>query len=164
MRFVALILLMFSLAVGPVSAAAETSATNSGTLVLGVLSIESSYIQDTERPAQGVPDTVQFWIGPDRAWRIRTYAIDHDIHPHSVGNLWQLKDRPIEFASDHIKKIYGDVLTSLVVLEVADVNDSDAVGKLLKSNQLQGSLEIAKSGFAFWNPDDGVYKSQSRPK
>jgi len=145
--------------------AAQTNAPTKGTLIIGILTIESSYAQNTERPSRGVPDTLQFWIGPDRAWRIRTYATDHDIHPHSLGNLGKMKDRPTEFARDHIKKHYGDVLASAVVLEFPDITDTNAVRKVLTDQKLKGSLEVAKKiGFAFWNPDDGHYKSQTTPK
>ena len=144
--------------------AAQTNGTTKGTLIIGVLTIESSYAQNTERPSRRVPDTLQFWISPARAWRIRTYATDHDIHPHSLGDLGKLNDRPTEFAREHIQKHYGDVLASTVVLEFPDTSDANAVRRVLAQHKLNGSLEVAKSGFVFWNPDDGHYKSQTTPK
>lgn len=165
MRLLAFILFTISAGFAHMSTTAQANAPTRGTLIIGILTIESSYAQNTERPSRGVPDTLQFWIGPDSAWRIRTYATDHDIHPHSLGDLGKLKDRPTEFARDHIKKHYGDVLASMVVLEFPDINDTDAVRKGLTELKLKGSLEVAKkSGFAFWNPDDGHYKSQTPPK
>ena len=142
---------------------AQTNAVTKGTLVVGILTIESSYAQNTERPARGVPDTVQFWIGSSSAWRIRTYAIDHDIHPYTMGDLGKMKERPIEFVREHISKHYGDVLASVVVLEFSDTSDTNAVRQVLAEHKLKGSLEVAKSGFSFWNPDDGHYKSQTTP-
>jgi hypothetical protein len=165
MRFLAFILITISVSFAHMTTAAQTNAPTKGTLIIGILTIESSYAQNTERPSRGVPDTLQFWIGSDSAWRIRTYATDHDIHPHSLGDLGKLKDRPTEFARDHIKKHYGDVLASTVVLEFPDITDTNAVRKVLTDQKLKGSLEVAKkSGFAFWNPDDGHYKSQTTPK
>jgi hypothetical protein len=55
------------------------------TLVLAILTTESSYAQNVERAATAVPDTIQFWLTPEKQWRIRTYAIDHDIHVYGVG-------------------------------------------------------------------------------
>jgi hypothetical protein len=153
--FAVLFSAIWSVAFTPMSPAAGASATRRGTLVLGILTIESSYAQNTERPSRGAPDTLQFWIGQGSVWRIRTYATDHDIHPHNLGDLGRMKDRPIEFAREHIRKHYGDVLASIVVLEFADVGDTGAVRRVLAQHKLKGSLEVARSGFAFWNPDDG---------
>jgi len=144
------------------STAAETNPSKKGTLVIGILAIESSYAQNTERPSRGTPDTVQFWIGPDSVWRIRTYAIDHDIHPHRLGDLGTVK-APTEFAREHIKKHYRDVLASTVVLDLADVSDAKAAQRALAQHRLKGSLEIAKSGFVFWNPDGGPYRTETSP-
>ena len=143
---------------------ARTTAPTKGKLVVGILTVESSYGQDLERPAQGVPDTVQFWIGPEGLWRIRTYAIDHDIHPHSLGDGGNVKDNPTEFARAHIGKSYGDVLASIVVLEFPDTGDPAATRRILADHAMKGSLEVAKVGFAFWNPDDGTYRTQTKPK
>ena len=162
MRFLALITILFAFT--HMATATQTNAPTKGTLVIGVLTIESSYAQNTERPSRGVPDTLQFWIGPDGVWRIRTYATDHDIHPHSLGDLGKMKDRPTEFARDHIKKHYGDVLASTVVLEFPDTSDTNAVRKVFTQHKLKGSLEVTKVGFTFWNPDDGHYKSKTTPK
>lgn len=164
MRILAFILIATSVSFARMTTAAQTNAPTDGTLVIGILTIESSYKQNTEGPSRGVPDTIQFWIGPDSAWRIRTYATDHDIHPHSLGDLGKIKVRPTEFVRDHIKKHYGDVLASTVVLELPDASDTNAVQKLLKQHKLKGSLEVAQVGFTFWNPDDGHYKSQTTPK
>ena len=162
-RFFQLIVLLAStMMCAHMTTAAET--TRKGILVIGILTIESSYAKNVERPAQGVPDTLQFWIGPNSAWRIRTYATDHDIHPHSLGALDKMKEQPVEFAREHIKKHYGDVLASIEVLEFTDTNNTAAARQLLTEHKLKGSLEVAKVGFAFWNPDNGVYMSRTTPK
>ena len=92
MRFSALRFIAILLASAHIVAVAQTYAATKGTLIIGVLTVESSYAQNSERPSRGVPDTVQFWIDPGGAWRIRTYAIDHDIHPHSPR--WPLQIPP----------------------------------------------------------------------
>ncbi|MBP9929014.1 MAG: hypothetical protein KBF63_07040 [Rhodoferax sp.] len=164
MRFSALRFIAILLASAHIVAVAQTYAATKGTLIIGVLTVESSYAQNSERPSRGVPDTVQFWIGPGGAWRIRTYAIDHDIHPHSLGDLGTMKNRPTEFAYDHIKKHYSDVLATTVVLELPDTGNTNAVRDVLARNKLKGSLVVAPNGFAFWNPDNGHYKTLSAPK
>jgi hypothetical protein len=60
-----------------------------GTLVLAILSIQSSYARDVEQSLDtpdDVPDTLQWWVSPQGSWRIKTYALDHDIHTHDVGS------------------------------------------------------------------------------
>lgn len=135
-----------------------------GTLVIGILTIESSYARNTEQPAGEVPDTLQFWIGPHGGWRIRTYATDHDIHPHSLGDFGKVKDQPVDFACKHIQKHYGDVLSTTVVLEFPDTGDTASVRQVLGQDELAGSLTIAGIGFAFWNPDNGHYRSKTTPE
>ena len=41
------------------------------TLVVGLLTIESSTRDNIERPAADVSDTVQFWITPTYSFRVR---------------------------------------------------------------------------------------------
>ena len=63
-----------------------------GILVLAVLTIKSSYSQNVElavTDADDVPDTVQWWLGAGGCWRLRTYAIDHDIHTYKIDNSSQ---------------------------------------------------------------------------
>lgn len=136
----------------------------SGTLVIGILSIESSYAENIERPARATPDTLQFWIGPTDVWRIRTYAIDHDIHPNFIRDMLTRKSQPVDFAVNHINKHYGNVLASIVILKLADTSEN-VVKPLLQERKLTGHLEVApRFGFAFWNPDSGHYRSTSTPQ
>lgn len=132
-------------------------------LVVALLTVQSSYLRDVEEPVGGVPDTVQFWYSPDSDWRIKTFAIDHDIHVHEIREKGSEKKYSVEQAKANTERNYGDVLDRLVVIEIADPTDSDAVTRLLRSHGLSGSLELGKSGVAFYNPDGGRYYSQSRP-
>ncbi len=133
------------------------------TLVVALLNVQSSYAQEVEKPAAEVPDTIQFWFPPDAQWRIRTYAIDHDIH---VYNLAASKDNRVtpDFAIQHIKKHYADVTASLIVLTFADPKDEKEVERVLAAHSLKGKLQVSKSGIAFYNPDRGEYRTKSTPK
>src|SRR5262245_38647949 len=112
-----------------------------GTLVLAVLSVKSSYLREVEEPLDGaddVPDTLQWWIGEDVAWRIKTYALDHDIHTHSV-------DRGghdlVALAQTNNRKHYGDVIASQHVLEFQDCTDAKEVRRVFKGVGLEPRLE-----------------------
>src|SRR5215469_16789778 len=81
-----------------------------GILVLAVLTIKSSYSQNLElavADADDVPDTVQWWLGGGSCWRLRTYAIDHDIHTYKIGNSSQAM---LGLAQTNNQKNFGDVI------------------------------------------------------
>ncbi len=133
------------------------------TLVVALLSVQSSYAKEVEQPAAGVPDTIQFWLTSSLQQRIRTYAMDHDIHVYSLGPVEE-KKVTAEFAIEHIKKHYADVTASLVVLTFTDPKDKKGVEEVLAAHHLKGTLEVSKSGVAFYNPDSGEYRTKSKPK
>ena len=95
------------------------------TLVLSILTTESSYAQEVERSATLIPDTIQFWLTPESVWRIRTYAIDHDIH------IYQLDARPdgsrltSEEAAAHTAKHYGDITAKTVTVQFSNPGDKE---------------------------------------
>lgn len=134
------------------------------TLVLALLTIESSYSQDLERPATIVPDTVQFWFTPEIQWRIKTYAIDHDIHVHSVGETSSGTQLSLDLARTNIDKHYGDVVSTLIILEFNDPTNQHEVQRVLSNHKLPGILELVDTGYAFYNPDSSDYRSQTKPQ
>ena len=129
------------------------------TLVVGILTIESSYRANRGGPASRVPDTIQFWVTGDRSWRVRTYAVDHDIHVHALDPV---PNEARTVAEEHIRRNYGDVLAKVVVLSVGKESSSDIA--TLRTAGLQGSLERSAGGVVFWNPDGGRYHTQSTPR
>ena len=134
------------------------------TLVVAILSVESSYAQEVERGATKVPDTLQFWITPKAQWRIRTYAIDHDIHCYTLAPRSDGSFLTTDEASAHIKKHYGGIISSTVILKFHDPSNKDEVQHVLTEHKLKGTLEVGKNGIAFYNPDSGTYRSQTKPK
>lgn len=137
---------------------------NAGWLVVAILASESSYLNNTEELARAVPDTVQFWLGQDSTWRIRTYATDHDIHIYSMDGLpgENPEDRTRPYV-EHIEKHYGDIYNSLFALPFHDYTDTKQNEKVLTRAGLDGQLEVASAGFAFYNPDREKYRTQSTP-
>jgi hypothetical protein len=134
-----------------------------GTLVLTILTVQSSYLQGVEkllRRATGTPDTIQWWIAPAGSWRIRTYALDHDIHIHSVGSVANLN----ELALANVQKHYGDVIRSQHVIALSDCLDMDETSKRFRAAGLEPRVEIDPGRFAFWKPDDARYHTQTQPE
>jgi hypothetical protein len=133
-----------------------------GTLVLSILSIRSSYALQTETTIQSgsdVPDTLQWWIGTDQVWRVKTYAIDHDIHTHSVAMIPDM----VKFAITNNAKHYGDVIASSHVLDFNDCADPREVEEVFRRTGVEPRLELAPGRFAFWKPDDAKYSSKTEP-
>lgn len=88
-------------------------AATAGTFVIGILTIASSHKDNVAQPATKVPDTVQFWLPGSSAWRLRTYAVDHDVHTYAMGLP---TGDPVAVARCHINRKYGGVLARNVIL------------------------------------------------
>jgi hypothetical protein len=134
-----------------------------GTLLLAILSVQSSYLREVEVPLQqptDVPDTLQWWIGNDMVWRVKTFAVDHDIHAYSVGPP---DPGTLELARTNNQKHYGDVIAAQHVLEFTDCGDAAEVTRVCGLAGLEPRVEVAALGFAFWRPDDTKYRTQSQP-
>jgi hypothetical protein len=140
-----------------------SSPTSPYCLVVGLLTTRSSYIEATEEPHDGIPDTVQFWFTPNHDWRIQTFAIDHDIHVYQIRDAGSERTIDSGFAEASIQKNYGDVLDRIVVLDLKDPADEVAVADALRRAELAGVLKQSQSGVAFYNPDGVRYRTQSEP-
>ena len=134
----------------------------SGKLLIWVLSVRSSYGDNVEVPAGSEPfDTLQWWIGPTVAWRVRTYALDHDLHAHALVPVPAAIE---DLAVSNTDKTYGDVILRHFRLEIGDVTDSDAVERAFAPTGLTARIE-ARGPFAFWPPDvEAPYRTKSTPE
>jgi hypothetical protein len=134
-----------------------------GTLVVGLLTIESSADPDVERPASSVCDIVQFWMSPAGTWKIRTYAIEGGMHAWEISDHGLSRDGFVAFARNHLTKNYGDVLARVVVVELAPGIDRDGVNAALTSAGLGGHLTSMEqedgSRVAVWLPDGTIMGS-----
>jgi hypothetical protein len=126
----------------------------SAKLIVGILNIRSSYVQNSDQPAEnGAHDTVQWWLEPGQAWRIRTFAEDHDIHVDWVGD-----GEPSDLIH-YIEDNYDGLLERLEVVDIPNMHDEAQAAKILRRAGLEPNLEVAPDGFAYWNPDGGVYQT-----
>lgn len=126
----------------------------SAKLIVGILNIRSSYVRNFGAPAgSGVRDTVQWWLEPGQAWRIRTFAADHDIHVDWVGD--GQPGELIENTLDH----YRGLLERLEVVDIPNMRNRTEAARLLRRAGLEPNLEVVPDGFAYWNPDNGVYQT-----
>jgi hypothetical protein len=130
------------------------------TLVIFVLSIQSSYLNNSElRATNGKADTVQFLVSPDAAWRIKTFAVDEDVHVYSLGAS---KQDTVAVVSASTERTYGDVVARRYIV-------SSAIGiaglrSELKRFGLGESMEVSELGFAFSVPEGSHYKTKSTPE
>lgn len=145
------------------TAMAETRIPDSGTLIIFILSVESSYAQNIERPATVRFDTLQWWIGEKNAWRIKTYAIDSDIHPYLIKTR-DSREELRKLAMESTKKHYGDVIRQVIMINVPGGATQAEVASLLIKNNLNDRFEWVEPGYLLWLPDESEYKSKTAPK
>ncbi len=136
-----------------------------GVLVLTILTVRSSYLRELEEPLPGVAvneasDTIQWWIAPTGSWRIRTYAMDHDVHTHWLGSSPKLRELAIASARKH----YGDVINAQHVIDLKDASDPCLTAAAFRAAGLEPRVEMAAGRFVFWKPDDASYSTQSQPR
>jgi hypothetical protein len=134
-----------------------------GILVLAVLTIKSSYSQNVElavADADDVPDTVQWWLGEGGCWRLRTYAIDHDIHTYKIGNGQGM----LELAQANNQNNFGDVIKAHHVIHFVNCGDPSELAAEFGRIGLCPRLEISPGRFAFWKPDEAVYSTKSKAR
>jgi hypothetical protein len=129
-------------------------------LIIFVLSTQSSYTHDGEFPAtSGNYDTVQWWLTQDSAFRISTFARTNDIHVYQIN-------KPVSpgFAIENTKKHYADIIRSEYVLNIEDVNNRNALTKLVNKELGKGNIEfINHLNSGFWNYDGRNYTTQTDP-
>ena len=130
-------------------------------LVIYALSIQSSYAEDAEAPAdEDAFDTVQFFIGPETSWRIRTFSIDEDVHVYSLGATQPDTLDTVRASTD---KTYGDVIAAT---HVFSSNEGTAgLKKELAASALGASVEEStRHGFIFWVPEGTEYRTRTTPE
>jgi hypothetical protein len=99
-----------------------------------------SYSRNVELPvedADDVPDTVQWWFGGGGRWRLRTYAIDHDIHTYKIGN------HTLELAQANNQKHYGEIIRAQYVIHFVNCADTSELAAEFGRIGLCPRLEIS---------------------
>lgn len=134
-----------------------------GILVIAVLTIKSSYTGGEEIPLGGpeeVPDTVQWWFSDRGCWRIRTYAVDHDVHVLAVNDS---PKATLEMAKQNNQKNYADIIKVQYQLRFSDCTTESEVQAEFRKVGLVPRLQF-QDQFVFWKPDETDYWTQSSPK
>lgn len=131
------------------------------TLIIFILTIQSSYVDEVEEPAEDVPDTLQWWISDSSVWRIKTFAKDHDIHIYQVSSD---TTGAVELALETVKDSYDDVIASTHILEFQDFSDKKIVSEVFQREGLKPTIDTTPFGCTFWTPDSIEYRTKSNPK
>lgn len=134
-----------------------------GVLLLAILSVKSSYLQEIETTLKGmdeVPDTLQWWFGDGGCWRVRTYAVDHDIHAFQIANSPQTA---LELAKKNNHDNYGDIIREQHQIHFVNCTNPLEVRAEFERIGLAPRLGI-QDHYSFWKPDDADYWTKSSPK
>ena len=135
----------------------------SGTLLVYLLNVQSSYARNKEEPATKYFDTLQWWIGNKGTWRTKTFAIDTDIHPYFLGtnppeNGW------IALAKENTKTNYGDITNRVVEVKITEGLSSNQIEKVFMEHGLTNRFDLTPAGYLLWLPDERKYKSKTTPE
>lgn len=131
------------------------------TLLVYKLVIQSSYANDTEDDADAERfDTVQWWVTPGGAWRIRTFATDNDVHLHHVA-----APTDVAVLQQTTQRNYDEVIDEAFEVALPALGDAEALDAAMADLGGAAALEIDRNGarFAFWNPLGLRFVSQSQP-
>jgi len=134
-----------------------------GVLLLALLSLKSSYSREIEMTlenAHDVPDTLQLWFGDGGCWRIRTYALDQDIHAYQVANSLQTT---LELGRKNNQDNYGDIIKNQHLIHFVDCANPAELEAEFGRIGLVPRVEIVTGQFAFWKPDGAEYSTKSNP-
>jgi hypothetical protein len=131
----------------------------SGVLLIFILTVSSSFKDNTEIQAGEYYDVLEWWITAEKSYRIKTFSIDADIQ---VAEM-QTKEinEMIETAEGNTKKNYGDVIVQELKIEIKDMKDDKELNQILKQYKLKGKFE--NGSILFWNPDGRAYESKTEP-
>ncbi|MET7400057.1 hypothetical protein ABZS66_41895 [Dactylosporangium sp. NPDC005572] len=131
-------------------------------LLIAKLTVRSSYVLNSEQPADGRFDTIQFYLPDEGAavFRIRTFALDHDIHVQQLTPPdGRIEDR-VGMLRTHLDRTAGPVLAAVTLVSARDLSRQD----LVAAGVVDGHLYVAtEPTFAFWNPDGGQYRTRAAP-
>lgn len=131
------------------------------TLIIFLLGIQSSYAENSEEPVEGFADTIQWVVTDERVWRIRTYAMDQDVHVHLVAKEIDPSIDYVTLAQENVEKHYGDVLEGKVILQ--SDNGVPEIEAGLVRHGLDAHLNVGASGMLFWSPEGTDYRTRSHP-
>lgn len=134
---------------------------NEFNLIIFKLGIKSSFVQNKEEKADKLFDTLQFWINKDSIIRIRTFAVDHDIHIHQVGLRGSIKNT-IQFLIESTEKHYEDIVQGKYFLNIEDAQDKNKIKAAFKAVKLKPNLVVTPYS-CYWNPDGMKYLNISKP-
>ncbi|MEM0991225.1 MAG: hypothetical protein AAGK00_20350 [Pseudomonadota bacterium] len=130
-------------------------------LIVFLLNVESSYSQNLERDVPKWADTVQWYISSDRVLRVRTFAIDEDVHVARIACAPCDPDEFAQLAQSNTAKHFGDILASKIVLE--SLSGFDELERAAV-DALGGQLNRNKDGLIFWSPGGTDYRTKSTPQ
>jgi hypothetical protein len=100
-------------------------------------------------------------ISPDGSWRIKTFAIDHDIHTYKLGGD---SSKDMAIVAENTWKHYGDIIALEHRFKFKNCFDKVETRVAFTKVGLEPNLEVYRNQYAFWKPDDAEYVTQSRPE
>src|SRR5215831_20875525 len=132
-----------------------------GTWLIFPLTIEGSYLQNLEHPAQGPCDSFQYWITPKVGYDIRTFAIDKTIRVLRLG-LSQKKEAELESMLLGIaRRTYDGIIAREIRIEATAADTTNGLVDRVSAAGLFPHVEWTALDFPLWLPEHADYRSLS---
>jgi hypothetical protein len=132
-----------------------------GTWFIFPLTIEGSYLQNLERPAQGTCDSFQYWITPKVGYDIRTFAIDRTTRVLKL-DLSLKKPEDLESLLLGIaRRTYKGIIEREIRIHVTAVDTSKALVDKVSAAGLFPHADWTALDFPLWLPEHADYRSLS---
>jgi hypothetical protein len=133
-----------------------------GTLIISILSVESSYKKNKEIKAIKHHDILQWWVTNSGASRIKTYSLDQDIHIYYINKPNEFENL-IKLAKSNNQKHYSDIIIKNYEFKIEKGMKLSEFNNLLKTSKLNPHSELFNNNHLIWLPDNREYKTITTP-
>lgn len=133
------------------------------TIILAPLLTKGSYKEQRDIPLDNLEDnfdTIQWFINDEIVLRIRTFALDYDIH---IYKLRKPSLDFVEFAIQDNHKTYGDIIHKQHAHILDGLPTIDKGNSLLRWIDLPGKFLPLFESYIYWSPNGEDYHTQSNP-
>jgi hypothetical protein len=129
-------------------------------LIVFLLVIETSAVQDIERPSRGFGDSVQYCSNERGAWRIRTHAADLTVAAQPLTGI--APDDLEASAERQARERHGAAILRKVTVIGADSRST--MRDALRRQHLAAFVEGPDAEpYAYWVPLTGLYRPPAAP-
>jgi hypothetical protein len=132
-----------------------------GTLILYFFRVRGDFEGNIELPTDENPevDTEQWWIGPEKTYKIHTYALTKELLIISMTTQSDIE----EIAKRTTEEVYSKLLRERLLFDFPDSNDAEQVKRGFIDGGLEPRFSRPQGEFLMWMPSNGDYRTIKTP-